>query len=118
MPSSSRRDLAAALARTREELLRSRRGIRYLCLENEVLREAAEPLIHQAAAWERFAFVHARRSRFSLNLLCRVLVVDRGNLESIRLSTQPLLLMVLLFVAEQAVCWRSFARQCAGVADF
>ena len=47
--------------------------------ENEVLREAAEPLIHNALARERFAFIHARRERFSIRLLCRVLVTDRSN---------------------------------------
>ena len=34
------------------------------------LCEAAEPLIHYAPARERFAFVHARRGRFSVNRLC------------------------------------------------
>jgi hypothetical protein len=36
-------------------------------------------LIHQASACERFAFIHARRERFSVRLLCRVLVTDRCN---------------------------------------
>jgi len=44
-----------------------------------LLREAAQPLIHQAAARDRFAFIHARREKFSIRLLCRVLVTDRCN---------------------------------------
>jgi putative transposase len=80
MPSlPSRRDLVAALMQAREELHRSRREIQRLHVENEVLREAAEPLIHQAVARERFEFIHARRDRFSVKQLCRVLVTDRGN---------------------------------------
>lgn len=46
---------------------------------NQVLREAAEPLIHHASARERFAFVHQRRDRFSAKLLCQVLVTDGAN---------------------------------------
>lgn len=53
--------------------------MRNLRLENEILREAADPLIHQAPARERFAFVYARRVRFSVKLLCTVLVTDRGS---------------------------------------
>jgi putative transposase len=75
----SRRHLAAALAQAQEDLRRSRRETGALRQENEVLRDAAEPLIHQAAARERFVFIHARRHRFGLKLLCRVLVADRGN---------------------------------------
>lgn len=78
-PVSSRRDLVAALAQAREDLHRSRREIRDLRRENEVLWQAAAPLVHQSAARERFAFIHARRDRFSVKLLCRVLVIDRGN---------------------------------------
>jgi len=47
--------------------------------ENQILREAAEPLIHRVPARERFAFIHQRRSRFSAKLLCRVLVTDGAN---------------------------------------
>ena len=47
--------------------------------DNEILREAAEPLIHCAPARERFAFIHARRGRFGATLLCRVLVADGAN---------------------------------------
>jgi hypothetical protein len=47
--------------------------------ENQVLREAAEPLIRCAPAGERFAFIHRRRDRFSAKLLCRVLVIDGAN---------------------------------------
>jgi len=71
--------LASAVAELREELRRSRRQNLKLRLENEVLRDAAQPLIHDAAARERFAFIHARRERFSIRLLCRVLVTDRSN---------------------------------------
>ena len=76
---SSRRDLEIALAQTRDELRRSRREIQDLRSENEILREAAEPLIHHAAARDRFAFIHARRDRFGAKRLCRVLLTDSGN---------------------------------------
>ena len=71
--------LASVVAELREELRRSRRDNLKLRVENEVLREAAEPLIHNAAAREWFAFIHARRKRFSIRLLCRALVTDRSN---------------------------------------
>ena len=48
-------------------------------MENEILREAAEPLIHRAPARERFAFVQRLRDRFSVKRLCRILVTDRGS---------------------------------------
>jgi len=48
-------------------------------MENEVLREAAEPLIHYAPARERFAFVHRLRDRFGIRRLCRILVTDHSN---------------------------------------
>lgn len=73
------RDLAAAVTRLREELRGSRREIRNLRRENEVPREAAEPLIHRALMQERFVFIHLRRTRVSVKLLCRVLVTDRSN---------------------------------------
>ena len=75
----SRRDLETALVQTRDELRRSRREIRNLRGENEILREAAQPLIHHAAARDRFAFIHARRERFGAKRLCRVLLTDSGN---------------------------------------
>jgi hypothetical protein len=75
----SRHDLAAALVQTRDELRRNRREIQNLRRENEILREAAEPLIHHAAARDRFAFIHARRDRFGAKRLCRVLLTDSGN---------------------------------------
>lgn len=56
-----------------------RREIQRLRVENGVLREAAEPLIHHAAARERFAFIHARRARFGIRRLCRSLVTDHSN---------------------------------------
>jgi putative transposase len=71
--------LASVVADLREELRRSRRENVKLRAENQVLREAAEPLIQHAAARERFAFIHARRGRFSIRLLCLVLVTDRSN---------------------------------------
>lgn len=76
---SNRDDLAVALAEAREELRRSWRENRNLRREVQVLREAAEPLIHHAPARERFAFIHERRDRFSGRLLCRVLVTDGAN---------------------------------------
>lgn len=48
-------------------------------MENEVLREAAEPLIHRAPAHDRFAFIHQLRDRFTVKRLCRILVTDRSN---------------------------------------
>jgi regulator of replication initiation timing len=65
----SHRDLAAAVAELRERLRRSERENRNLRRENEVLREAAAPLIHHASARERFAFIDARRSRFGVKFL-------------------------------------------------
>lgn len=47
--------------------------------ENEVLRDAAAPLIHDASARERFAFIDARRARFGVKFLCRVLITDGAN---------------------------------------
>jgi hypothetical protein len=46
---------------------------------SQVLHEAAQPLIHQAPARERFAFIHRLRNRFSVKRLCRILVTDRSN---------------------------------------
>jgi hypothetical protein len=76
---SSLHDLVSAVAQLREEVRRCRSKIGNLQSENEILREAAEPLIHQAAARERFAFIRTRRDRFSVKLLCRVLATDGGN---------------------------------------
>ena len=75
----SRRDLAAALAQTRDELRRSKRELQKLRRENKIVRETAEPLIHHAATRERFAFIHDRRGRFGVKRLCRALVTDSGN---------------------------------------
>src|SRR4051794_28550871 len=47
---SNRRDLVSVLAQVRAELRRCRRQIEDLRGENEILREAAAPLIHHAAA--------------------------------------------------------------------
>lgn len=76
---SSHRDLAAVVAELREQLHRCQRKNEKLRRENEILREAAAPLIHHAPARERFAFIHARRDRFSAKLLCRVLATDSAN---------------------------------------
>jgi hypothetical protein len=48
-------------------------------VENEVLHEAAEPLIHQAPARERFAFMHRLRGQFTVKRQCRIPVTDRSN---------------------------------------
>ena len=76
---SSRRDLVSALAQLRGELRRCTREVEDLRIEKEILRDAAAPLIHLASAGERFAFVHARRGRFGVKRLCRLLVTDGGN---------------------------------------
>ena len=76
---SSLHDLVSAVAQLREEVRRCRHEIENLQNENEILREAAEPLIYQAAARERFAFIRTRRDRFSVKLLCQVLATDGGN---------------------------------------
>jgi hypothetical protein len=75
----SRHDFAAALAQAHRELCRREREIQNLRRENEILREAAQPLIHHAAARDRFAFVHAHRVRFGVKRLCRALVTDSSN---------------------------------------
>jgi len=84
------RDLAAAVTQLREEVRRCRREIRNLHRENEILREAAEPLICGAAARERFAFIHVHRDRFSVKLLCGVLVTDGGNYRALYYAKTPL----------------------------
>jgi putative transposase len=76
---SDHRDLTATIGYLRVELREQRREIQRLRAENEVLREAAEPLIHHAPARERFAFVHRLRGRFGVRWLCRILVTDHGN---------------------------------------
>jgi hypothetical protein len=72
-------ELDAEVAHLRAQLRRVERENRNLRGETEVLREAADPLTHQAPARERFAFICARRDRFSVKLLCRILVTDRGS---------------------------------------
>jgi hypothetical protein len=75
-----RRDLTAAFGELRTDLREQRRcEIHRLRLENEVLREAGEPLIHHAAARERFVFVHRLRARFGVRRLCRILVTGHSN---------------------------------------
>lgn len=75
----SRRDRLVSLTQLRDELCRVERELAELRVENEILREAAEPLIHHARGRERFAFIDERRGRFGIRLLCRVLVTDPGN---------------------------------------
>jgi hypothetical protein len=74
-----RLELTDEIARLRAELRHSQRLIQHLRIENEILRDGAEPLIHHAPARERFAFIHARRDRYSIRRLCRVLVTDHGD---------------------------------------
>jgi hypothetical protein len=62
----SGRDLEGVIVQLRDELRQQRREVKQLRVENEILREAAEPLIRHALARERFEFVHARRGRFSV----------------------------------------------------
>jgi hypothetical protein len=62
-------ELVAVVAQVRAQLHRVERENRSLHCENEALREAADSLIHQAPARERFAFIHARRDRFSVKLM-------------------------------------------------
>lgn len=75
----NRAELLAAFAHLRAELRGSRAENHRLRSENAILREAAQPLIHEAAARERFVFIHARRDRFSARRLCNVLLTDRCN---------------------------------------
>ena len=58
---------------------RLHRELERLRIENEVLHEAAQPLIHQAPAHARFAFIHRLRDRFTVKRLCRIMVTDRSN---------------------------------------
>jgi len=78
-PDTTAANLVAAAAQLRAQLRRSQHENRNLRRENDVLREAAAPLIHGAPARERFAFIDSHRSQFSAKLLCRVLVTDRGS---------------------------------------
>lgn len=79
---SNRRELEAVIAHMRSEARRHRREIQHPRVENEVLREAAHPLIHHAPARERFAFIDRLRDRFSVKRLCRVTITDRGSFYS------------------------------------
>ncbi|MBR7830688.1 hypothetical protein KDK95_30580 [Actinospica sp. MGRD01-02] len=82
-PSTRRRpdhlELVAADTRLREELKQHRRELEWLREENEIPRQAAEPLIHLAPARERFAFIHRLRGKSSIKRMCRVLVTDRSR---------------------------------------
>jgi putative transposase len=73
------RELVTVNAELRAEVRRLRRELDWLRIENEVLHEASAPLIHQAPARERFAFIHRLRGRFAVKRLCRILVTDRCN---------------------------------------
>ena len=75
----SRSELEAAVISLRTELRHTRRERDRLRGENEILRDAAAPLILYAPAHERFTFVHARRDQFSLKQLCRILLIDRAH---------------------------------------
>ncbi len=81
MPARRRdhRDLTAAIGRLRTEPREQQREIQRLRMENNILREAAEPLIHHAPARERFAFIHRLRARFGIRRLRRSLVTDHSN---------------------------------------
>jgi putative transposase len=81
MPARRRdhRDPNTTIKHLHGELREQRREIQRLRVENEVLREAAEPLIHHAPARERFAFVHRLRDRFGIRRLCRILATDHSN---------------------------------------
>lgn len=81
MPARRRnhRDPTAAIGDLRTELRAQRREIQRLRTENEVLHEAAEPLIHHAPARERFVFIHRLRTQFSIRRLRRTLVTDHSN---------------------------------------
>jgi transposase InsO family protein len=73
------RDLTATIGSLHVQLREQRREVQRLRVENEVLREAAEPLIHHAPARERFAFVDRLRGRFGIRRLCRILATDHSN---------------------------------------
>src|SRR5580700_11104044 len=76
---SEHREFATAKAQLLAELRQCRREVERFRVENEILREAAEPLIHHAPARERFSFVQRLRGQFSVKRLCRILVTDRGS---------------------------------------
>jgi hypothetical protein len=69
----------AAHGELRAEARRLNRELERLRVENDVLLEAAAPLIHRAPARERFAFIHRLRNRFAVKHLCRILATDRSN---------------------------------------
>ena len=81
MPARRRdqRDPTVDKGRVRTELREQQREIQRLRRENEILREAAEPLIHHAPACERFAFTHRLRGRFGIRRLCRILLTDHSD---------------------------------------
>jgi putative transposase len=81
-------ELTATIAHLRAELRLCRREFKRVSVENEVLREAAAPLIHQAPARERFAFIHLHRARFGLRRLCRILITDCAN-DQARVRAMP-----------------------------
>ena len=76
---TSRRDLEAALANAHGQLRRHERELQKVREEADVLREAAETLIHHAPARERFAFVHELRDRFPVRRICRIIATDHSS---------------------------------------
>jgi hypothetical protein len=76
---TSRRDLEAALADARAQLRRRERELQTLREEADILREAAETLIHHAPARERFRFVHELRDRIPARRTCRIIATDHSS---------------------------------------
>jgi hypothetical protein len=70
---ASHRDLVASLADARGQLRRQEHELRDLREKADVLREAAEALIHHAPARERFAFIHTLRDRFAARRICQII---------------------------------------------
>lgn len=80
MPSrASCRDLEAALAIAREKVRRQERELQALRGEADVLREAAQTLIHHAPARDRFEFVHGLRDRYPVSQICRIIATDHSS---------------------------------------
>ena len=73
------RGLSGSFARLGADLRDSRREVELLREENEILSEAAAPLIHDAPARERFAFIHARHDRVAVKRLCRILATEPAH---------------------------------------
>ena len=71
------------------------RELQTLREEADVLREAAETLIHHAPARERFTFIHELRDRFPARRICRIIATDhsshfaRARAEKTRTARKP-----------------------------